>query len=77
VVRRATPVGVSLIGLRSLLPRARVVGHRNVTGLQELSRVSVRSADGRKLPLQADGDFLGDVDEVRYSILPSALNVVS
>ena len=77
VVHRATPVGVSLIGLRSLLPRARVLGHRNVTGLQELSRLTVRSADGRKLPLQADGDFLGDVDEARYSVLPSALNFVA
>lgn len=77
VLHRATPLGVSLIGLRSMLPGARVVGHRNITGLQQLSQLTVRSADGRKLPLQADGDFLGDVDEARYSILPSALNVVA
>ncbi|MEA2140548.1 MAG: hypothetical protein QOC91_647 [Solirubrobacteraceae bacterium] len=77
VVHRATPLGVSLIGLRSMLPRARVVGHRNITGLQQLSQLTVRSADGRKLPLQVDGDFLGHVDEARYSVLPSALNVVS
>jgi diacylglycerol kinase family enzyme len=77
VLHRATPVGLSLIGLRSMLPRARVVGHRQVTGLQRLSGLTVRSADGRKLPLQADGDFLGDVDEARYSVLPSALNVVA
>ena len=60
-----------------MLPRARVVGHRNITGLQQLSQLTVRSADGRKLPLQVDGDFLGHVDEARYSVLPSALNVVS
>jgi diacylglycerol kinase family enzyme len=77
VVHRATLVGVPLIGLRSMLPRARVVGHRNVTGLQQLSRLTVRSADGRKLPVQVDGDFLGHVDEARYSVLPSALNVVA
>ncbi len=77
VLHRATPLGVSLIGLRSMLPRARVVDHRNITGLQQLSRLTVRSADGRKLPLQVDGDFLGDVDEARYSVLPSALNVVA
>ena len=36
----------------------------------------MRTADGRPLPLQADGDFLGEVAEARYSILPDALNVV-
>ncbi len=36
----------------------------------------MRTTDGRPLPLQADGDFLGEVAEARYSILPDALNVV-
>ena len=67
------PLGMALLGLRALSPRSRVVGHRNVTGLRELSELTVRSADGRPLPLQVDGDFLGDVDEARYSILPRAL----
>jgi diacylglycerol kinase family enzyme len=37
----------------------------------------VRSADGRPLPLQVDGDYLGEVTEARYSIMPQALNVVA
>ncbi|HLB21900.1 MAG TPA: diacylglycerol kinase family protein [Solirubrobacteraceae bacterium] len=77
VVHRATPLGVSLIGMRAMLRRWRVVDHRNVTGLEQLTELTVRSADGRALPLQVDGDFLGEVDEARYSILPGALNVVS
>jgi diacylglycerol kinase family enzyme len=77
VLHRATPLGMSLIGMRAMLPRARVVGHRNITGLQQLSELTVRSADGRPLPLQADGDFLGHVEEARYSIIPRALHVVS
>jgi len=48
-----------------------------VTGLGGLSELVVRSADQRPLPLQVDGDYLGEVDEARYSILPRALNVVS
>jgi len=54
-----------------------VVGHRNITNLQQLSELTVRSADDRALPLQVDGDFLGYVEEARYSILPGALNVVA
>jgi len=37
----------------------------------------VTSADERPLPLQVDGDYLGEVAEARFSILPDALNVVS
>jgi diacylglycerol kinase family enzyme len=37
----------------------------------------VRSADERPLPLQVDGDYVGEVREARYSILPRALCVVS
>jgi diacylglycerol kinase family enzyme len=77
VLHRATPLGMSLIGMRAMSPRMRVVGHRNVNGLSELSSLTVRSADGRALPLQVDGDFLGEVQEARYSILPGALRVVS
>jgi diacylglycerol kinase family enzyme len=77
VLHRATPLGVSLIGARAMLPRSRVVGHRNVTGLSQVVELTVSSADDRKLPLQVDGDFLGHVDEARYSVLPRALSVVA
>lgn len=77
VLHRATPLGMSLIGLRAVSPRSRVVRHRQVTGFEQLSELTVRSADGRGLPLQVDGDYLGEVQEARYSVLPSALNVVA
>ena len=37
----------------------------------------MRSADERPLPLQVDGDYLGEVAEARFSVLPEALNVVA
>jgi diacylglycerol kinase family enzyme len=77
VVHRATPLGISLIAARALSPRARVVGHRQVTGLAQLSQLTVRAIAGHSLPLQVDGDFLGNVAEARYSVLPRALRVVS
>ncbi|HEX3433754.1 MAG TPA: diacylglycerol kinase family protein [Solirubrobacteraceae bacterium] len=77
VLHRATPLAMALTGLRTMSPRMRVVGHRNISGLPEFSTLTVRSADDRALPLQVDGDFLGEVHEARYSILPGALRVVS
>jgi diacylglycerol kinase family enzyme len=77
VLRRATPMSMPSIGLRAFVRDTRVSAHRQVTGLDDLSELSVRSTDGRPLPLQVDGDFLGEVTEARYSIMPGALNVVA
>jgi diacylglycerol kinase family enzyme len=77
VLHRATPVSMPFIAWRAFSRRARVTRHRQVTGLEDLSELTVRSADGRPLPLQVDGDYIGEVQEARYSILPAALNVIS
>ena len=77
VLHRATPVSMPFIAWRALSRRARVVRHRQITGLTDMTELTVRSADGRALPLQVDGDFLGEVEEARYSILPDSLYVVS
>lgn len=77
VLHRATPLAMPSITWRALSSRARVAGNRQVTGLTDLSELLVRSADGRPLPLEVDGDYLGEVTEARYSIMPGALNVVA
>ena len=77
VLRRATPLAMPSIAWRALSPRARVSRHRQVTALPDADELIVRSADERPLPLQVDGDFIGEVAEARYSIVPRALTVVS
>jgi diacylglycerol kinase family enzyme len=77
VLHRATPLSMPSIGVRAFSRRARVTGHRQVTGLADLSELVVRSADARALPLQVDGDYLGEVREARYWLMPRALNVVA
>jgi diacylglycerol kinase family enzyme len=77
VLHRATLLSMPFIAWRALSRSARVAGNRQVTGLTNLSQLVVSSTDGRPLPLQVDGDYLGAVNEARYSILPRALNVVS
>jgi len=77
VLHRATPLDMPMIAWRALSRRARIVRHRQVTGLSKLSELTVTTADGRPLPLQVDGDYLGDVAEARYSIIPSGLSIIS
>jgi diacylglycerol kinase family enzyme len=77
VLHRARLTSMPFIAWRAFSPRARVAGHRQVTGLRDLNELTVRSADERPLPLQVDGDYLGEVTEARYSVLAQALNVIS
>jgi diacylglycerol kinase family enzyme len=77
VLRRARPIDMPSIGWRAFSKRARVARHRQVRGFAGAKELAVRSADGKPLPLQVDGDYLGEVTEARYSILPRALNVVA
>jgi len=77
VLERASAVGLSTLAARALLPRARVTRHRRVEGFRGSGPVTVSSADGRPLPLQVDGDYLGEVTEARFQIRPRALTVVA
>ncbi len=77
VLRHATAASMPFIAWRALSSRARVADHRQVSGVRDLRELVVRSVDGRPLPLQVDGDYLGEVTEARYSVLPRALNVVA
>ncbi len=77
VLHSATLLSMPFIAWRAFSPRARVAGHRRVTGLRDLSELVVRSAGERPLPLQVDGDYLGEVTEARYSVLAGALSVIS
>jgi diacylglycerol kinase family enzyme len=77
VLHRATLLSMPSIAWRAFSRRARVSRHRQISPLHDLHELTVHSADERPLPLQVDGDYLGEVSEARYSILPNALNVVS
>jgi diacylglycerol kinase family enzyme len=77
VLRRATLLSMPSIAWRAFSKRARVSKHRQISPIAGFSELLVRSADGRTLPLQVDGDYLGQVSEARYSIMPDALSVIS
>jgi diacylglycerol kinase family enzyme len=77
VLRRAQPLDMPSIAFRAFSAHARVSRHRHVSPLPEGQNLVVRSADEHPLPLQVDGDYIGDVLEARYSVLPKELSVVS
>lgn len=77
VLHRATPVDVPTVAFRLLSQRVKVVDHKQVTGFSHVDTVRARSIDGRPVALQCDGDWVGDVTEVEFSVVPRALTVVA
>jgi diacylglycerol kinase family enzyme len=62
---------------RLLAKRARLSRHRAVDGFTDAKAITVRSNGGRAVPLEVDGDYVGDVVEARYEIAPAALTVIA
>jgi diacylglycerol kinase family enzyme len=77
VLRRANPVDMPTVMWRAFSRQARMSRHRQVRAFDNLDTVRVRSADERPLPVQVDGDYIGDVTHAEYGITPRALAVVS
>jgi diacylglycerol kinase family enzyme len=77
VLTRATPLEVPTLGWRALARNAHVPDHRRVHGFSGVEELQVRSADERQLPLQVDGDYIGDVREATFHAVARGLLVVS
>ena len=77
MLHRATPLDVPTVAYRLFSKKRRLVDHRQITGFSRASGVRVWSADGTAIPLQVDGDWVGDFERVEFSVLPGALTVVS
>jgi diacylglycerol kinase family enzyme len=77
VLHRATPLDVPSVAFRLFSTRHRVVDHRHVSGFHGMRAIRARSADGRPVALQCDGDWVGDATEVEFSVVPRALTVVA
>jgi diacylglycerol kinase family enzyme len=56
---------------------AAALAHEHVASLPRLSRARIRTLDGRGLPVEVDGDYVGEFDELEYGVRPRALSVVS
>jgi diacylglycerol kinase family enzyme len=77
ILRRAAPPDAPTIIARLFSRRLRIVDHRRIHGWSGEPGARCISADGRPIPLQVDGDYIGDAVEAHYELLPGALAVVS
>jgi diacylglycerol kinase family enzyme len=78
VLRRAAILDMPALIARILSPSATTLArHRQVEGLPHVERFRVVATAGAPLPLEVDGDFVGEVDEAEYGVAPGSLVVVS
>jgi diacylglycerol kinase family enzyme len=77
VLKRARPIDVPTIIWRALSKRARVSRHRQIDAFTAVTRVEIKSLDERALPLQVDGDYIGEVHEAVFGVTPRGIAVVA
>jgi len=77
VLQRAGPIDIPTVTLRLLSKRLRVADHRRIAAFSTSEDLRVVSADGRPVPLQVDGDYIGDAVEAVFGVWPGALTVVA
>ncbi len=77
ILRRASPIDVPTVLFRALASRARVSDHRRVEGFTGRGELRIRSLDERALPLQVDGDYIGEADEAVFTVKPRGIAVIA
>jgi diacylglycerol kinase family enzyme len=78
VLKRATVLELPALIPRLLTGRARtVMRNRQVEGLPELQGARVEGLDGRTFPVQVDGDYIGEFDDVEFGVTAGGLLAVA
>jgi diacylglycerol kinase family enzyme len=77
VLSRANPLDMPTVIWRAFSRRAELTRHRRIEAFGPTSGFTVRSSDGRPLPLQVDGDHIGELEVAEYSVRPGALTIVA
>jgi diacylglycerol kinase family enzyme len=77
MLTRARPYDVPTVTFRALSGAARIAKHKAIRAFAGVREATVRSVDGRPVPLQVDGDHMSDETVAELSVGPRALSVVS
>ena len=77
VLQRARPIDIPTVGWRALSERTELGRHRRVHAFSGVEALEIHSLDARPLPLQVDGDYIGEVDAAAFGVMPGGLLVVA
>jgi diacylglycerol kinase family enzyme len=77
VLERASPIDIPTVIFRALNSHARIGKHRQVHPFDGRKGMLVRSLDDRPLPIQVDGDYIGEAHEARFSLIRGGIHVVA
>jgi diacylglycerol kinase family enzyme len=77
VLKRARPIDIPTIIWRALSKRARLSRHRQVHAFTGVHELRVTSLDERPLPLQVDGDYIGEAPHASFGVTPRGIAVVA
>ncbi|MDP9228476.1 MAG: hypothetical protein M3M99_05415 [Actinomycetota bacterium] len=83
VLRRSAQRDMPTITARVFSDRARPSGHRQIDHSENVTEALVSSISRddagttRKFPVQVDGDYIGDYDELKVGIEPRSLTIVA
>jgi diacylglycerol kinase family enzyme len=77
MLTRARPYDVPTVTFRALSGAARIAKHRGIAALTGIHEATIRSVDGRPVPVQVDGDHMSDETVAELSVAAGALRVVS
>jgi diacylglycerol kinase family enzyme len=77
ILQRASPIDIPTITFRALSKHARLTQHHRVHPFSGMHGLQVRSLDDRTLPLQVDGDYIGEADEAVFEVRPGGITVVA
>jgi diacylglycerol kinase family enzyme len=77
MLTRARPYDVPTVTFRALSGAARIAKHKAIRAFSGVREATVRSVDGRPVPLQVDGDHMSDETVAELSVSAGALRVVS
>jgi diacylglycerol kinase family enzyme len=77
IMRRATTLDAPGVLRQLFSHNGRLAYHRRARGFTRVQRAHIASLDGRPLPIEVDGDFIGAAPEFVYEAAPGSLLVVA
>ena len=77
IMRRATTLDVPSVMRQLFSRRGRLAYHHRAHCFTRVEQARIVSLDGRPLPMEVDGDYIGDAEEYVYEAAPGALLAIA